>query len=86
MSSMSVRELRRNVGRIPRLVYFIKMAEKNGKPEARINSLNDELQRRKYEMLAGGYDTLLDRLLKIKLDKYENKDSAVLVELLATIK
>lgn len=86
MSSMSVRELRRNVGRIPRLVYHIKQAESNGKPEERINSLKDELQRRKYEMLASGYDTLLDRLLKIKLDKYANKDSGVLVDLLATIK
>jgi hypothetical protein len=80
--AMSDRALKRNIGRIPRLSFLIRKAGKAGQSD-RVAGFEQELKRRRYEMLAAGQDDLLKVLLKIKLDSAANKDSARLKALQA---
>ena len=68
---MNDRQLVRNQGRIPRLLFHIeRVKNKPGSKadkEKRIAGFKDELHRRCLEMELAGYKDLCDRLLKVKL-------------------
>lgn len=62
---MNDRQLMRNRGRIPRLLWHIERckAKKQGK---RVEGFQQELERRCHEMRAAGYEKELEALLKTK--------------------
>ena len=81
---MNQRQYVRNIGRIPRLLFHIKRLEK--KAPDRVPGFKEELERRKYEMLAAGHGELLKELLKIKLEPHATADSEKLKVMVANAK
>ena len=63
---MNGRQLERNKGRIPRLLWHIERAKAKKQPE-RVEGFQKELDRRCLEMKAAGYGHVLDEVLKINM-------------------
>ena len=80
--AMSIRELQRNIGRIPRLLFHIKRLKAGDADAARIKGFEQELERRKLEMKLAGMEQA-DSVTQAILKKAGTTHEALLNALLA---